>query len=535
MQKNLFITNPRTPPADSRNNAGGAAYTLPPKEALVQYVITGFLGSTCYVDAVTQVDEIIRLCELVDYDFIAKLALYARQKGYMKDTAALLVAILAAKRHSSLEKIFPVVINNGKMLRNFMKIIRSGKLGIKSFGTRTKRIIKKWLNDASDERLIKAYIGNDPSLADIIKMVHPKAITEAKNQLFKWVMGKPFTLDSLPEEIIKFEIFKRSEDNSSMCFPDVPFQMLTSLPLSLEQWKAIALNGGWHMVRMNLNTFLRHGALGDKGVVMHVVKTLTDKETIKNSMVYPYQLLTTFLNIEGEMPTPIKFALQDAMEIATENVPAIGGNVVIGVDVSGSMSSLVTGYRERATTKARFIDVAALFAACILRKNQYGVILPFENGIVSINLNPRDTVMTNATNLASIGGGGTNMSSVLMNIIANDRPVDTLIIISDSESWVDSISPGYIRYCISDPWGRAIPPEVIGPTSLMDKWNRIKHKNPNAKLICINIEPTDKLQSVQVNDVYNICGFSDTVFDLVANIANDESQKMVDIIEKTII
>lgn len=77
------------------------------------------------------------------------------------------------------------------------------------------------------------------------------------------------------------------------------------------------------------------------------------------------ELLTTYLNIDDKIPYEIKMALQDAMEFATDNVPEIRGQVVIGVDVSDSMTSPVT-----ATTKTRYIDVASLFGACILRKDQ---------------------------------------------------------------------------------------------------------------------------------------------------------------------
>ena len=56
----------------------------------------------------------------------------------------------------------------------------------------------------------------------------------------------------------------------------------------------------------------------------------------------------------------MKEALQDAMETATQNVPAIAGKVWILPDVSGSMQSPVTGYRPGSATAVRCLDVAAL-------------------------------------------------------------------------------------------------------------------------------------------------------------------------------
>jgi len=50
-----------------------------------------------------------------------------------------------------------------------------------------------------------------------------------------------------------------------------------------------------------------------------------------------------------------------AAEVACENVPELSGPVVIGLDVSGSMQSPVTGHRgQGATSKVRCVEVAAL-------------------------------------------------------------------------------------------------------------------------------------------------------------------------------
>ena len=60
---------------------------------------------------------------------------------------------------------------------------------------------------------------------------------------------------------------------------------------------------------------------------------------------------------------------------------------VIGPDVSGSMSMAVTGRRGRgATSKMRCVDVAALFAAAILRRNPDSVVIPFDTAVYEARL-----------------------------------------------------------------------------------------------------------------------------------------------------
>ena len=48
------------------------------------------------------------------------------------------------------------------------------------------------------------------------------------------------------------------------------------------------------------------------------------------------------------------------------------------------------------TTSVRCVDVAALVAASVLRRNPSATILPFEEDVAPVDLNPRDSVMTNA-------------------------------------------------------------------------------------------------------------------------------------------
>ena len=71
--------------ADTCNEAGGIAYTLTPKQQLAQLAATGCLNSTYYADAQDQLEQVLELAEQLDAEFIAKTAVYARQKGFIVD------------------------------------------------------------------------------------------------------------------------------------------------------------------------------------------------------------------------------------------------------------------------------------------------------------------------------------------------------------------------------------------------------------------------------------------------------------------
>ena len=483
---------------DTHNEAGGIAYTLTPKQQLAQLAATGCLNNTYYADAQSQLDQVLKLAESLDAEFIAKTAVYARQKGFMKDMPALLLAVLAQKDVNMLARIFDQVVDNGKMLRNFAQIIRSGVVGRKSFGNRPKKLMQTWLLTATEKQLLNAAIGNSPSLADVVKMVHPKPREAWRAAWFAWLIGKPYDLEALPPITRAFEDYKQSREGE---LPNVPFQMLTALDLNSGDWAQIACNGSWQQVRQNLNTFLRHEVFAKSKNIKMVAEKLRDETAIARARVLPYQLLTAYQATSNQMPFEICEALQDAMETAVQNVPVIQGKVVVCPDVSGSMHSSVTGYRGSATSKTRCIDIAALVSAAMLRTNPQARVIPFEQITVNVKLNPRDSIMTNAEKLANIGGGGTACSAPLAMLNREKADVDLVVIVSDNESWADD----------SQQWG--------GKTSLMKEWDILKRRCPEAKLVCLDIQPYTKAQARNRHDILNIGGFSDQVFSLIGSFA----------------
>ena len=266
-----------TPKADVVNEAGGLAYELSPKAALRQYAATGCFNHTFYADAGEQVDRVIEIASMLDANFVAKTAVFAREKGYMKDMPAFLVAILSVKDKELFEKVFPRVIDNGKMLRNFVQIMRSGATGRKSLGSLPKRLVCEWFEKRTAEQIFKQSVGQSPSIADILKMVHPKPTDAEREALFGYFIGREIDADKLPELVKGFERFKSGDGE----VPDVPFQMLTALPLGAKEWTVIARNAGWQMTRMNLNTFQRHGLFADKAMVELVADRLRDADAIR--------------------------------------------------------------------------------------------------------------------------------------------------------------------------------------------------------------------------------------------------------------
>jgi 60 kDa SS-A/Ro ribonucleoprotein len=488
----------------ARNEAGGLAYQRTDKQALAQLAATGCFGATYYAAAETQLQDVLKVCDGVEPEFIAWTALYTRQSGHMKDMPAMLCAVLSVKSPGLLAEVFDRVIDVPKMLRNFVQIMRSGAVGRKSLGTLPKRLIVQWLSARTDDQLFVGSVGSDPSLADVLKMVHPKPATESREALYGYLIGREYRADALPELVKHYEKYKRNTNPGKVAVPDVPFQMLTSLPLSTKEWQQIARQASWQMTRMNLNTFARHGVFENAEMIGLVANRLRDPILIEKARVFPYQLMVAYHNVDRGVPQAVRDALQDAMEVAIANVPNIARKVYIFPDVSGSMHSPVTGFRGSATTSVRCLDVAALVAAAILRKNPSAEVIPFKEEIVDVRLNARDTVMTNAERLARVTPGGTNCSAPLKELNRRKAKGDLIVYFSDNESWIDS--PCYGRF-------------GGGQTATMNEWHRFKVRNPQARMVCIDIQRYGTTQSREQRDIVNVGGFSDQVFRLLADVA----------------
>ena len=394
----------------------------------------------------------------------------------MKDMPALLCAALSVLDAEKLKAVFPRVCDDGKMVRNFVQILRSGAVGRKSLGSVPKKLVQQWLDSRTDEQLFRATVGQSPSLADVVKMVHPRPANPQRAAFYGWLLGRDHEVAALPDCVKGFESFKRGESKD---VPDVPFQMLTALALGQPEWTAIARRAPWQMTRMNLNTFARHGVFSDRKVTGLVAERLREPANVRRARVFPYQLMVAHAQADAAVPAEVREALQDAMEVALENVPAIDGRVVVCPDVSGSMQSPVTGHRKGSTSAVRCVDVAALVAAALVRKNRDAEVLPFSDDVVPVRLNPRDSVLTNAKVLAKLPSGGTNCSAPLRRLNRDKASADLVVLVSDNMSWVDG-------HC----GGRS--------TATMAEWETFRRRNPSARLVCLDIQPNGSTQATFV-------------------------------------
>jgi 60 kDa SS-A/Ro ribonucleoprotein len=372
--------------------------------------------------------------------------------------------------------------------------------------------VQEWIASRTPDALFRAAIGNAPSLADVVKMVHPKPSDPGRAALLGWLIGREVETSLLPDIVREYEAFKADPSRPT---PDVPFQFLASVHLGPAAWKEIAARAPWQMTRMNLNTFLRHGVFDDPELAARIAARLSDADEVRRAKAMPYQLLAASLNADQKLPEAVRKALEAATETAVGNVPRIDGRVHVCLDVSGSMSAPVTGWRQGSSTRVRCVDVAALYAAAILRRNPEAAVLPFSDDVIPAPVSAKAPLAETARVLAGLGGGGTKCSAPLRLLNRCGAGGDVVIFVSDNESWIDARSGGR-------------------GTATMEEWLRFKKSSPQARLVCIDLTPNGTTQALDREDILNVGGFSDEVFGVVAGFACEGAPKehWVDVIER---
>ncbi len=160
-----------------------------------------------------------------------------------------------------------------------------------------------------------------------------------------------------------------------------------------------------------------------------------------------------------------------------------------------------------------------MVSAAFLRRNTSAEVIPFSDDVVKMprRLNPLDSVMTNAQYLASLPSGGTACSAPLRHLNEQRATGDLVIYVSDNMSWADFARDSGGVSGLASRVGAGTRASVMA-----DEWDRFRRRNPNAKLVLIDIQPNSSTQMHERADVLNVGGFSDSVFDVISLFAKGE-------------
>jgi 60 kDa SS-A/Ro ribonucleoprotein len=500
MNKKVFENKGAQP--DTVNKAGGTAFSLSRRAALMQHMATNTFNASYYTSSSTNLVEFSNLLESVGkekggLDFIAKATAYTAKELKMKDTPAFALVWLSTKSPELFSKVWNHVVYNGKMLRNVVEVVRSGHAGRRNFGQLIRRHVQQWFDNSKPVDLMRNNVGN-PSLGDIIRMCHVKPDNKHKAALYAHFTGAKYRGENFEEDLpgIVREIENFREGKSNVA-PRVPFNLLISDKVSIEGYKSLVMNAGFTWLFKNIASISKRNLFSDPKILNHVVSTLEDTNNIDKDRNFPhnYYMAIKFLRDNSLVPHKVMTALEFALDHSCKNYQ-FDSDTVAFADISASMDWSVTGFRQGATSAVQCSDVAKLYSAAVIKSG--GEALTFHHNANYVRgVSKNDTVATIVKSF-STEAGGTNLNAPLNKIYKDNKNFKTVIWFSDMQSWLhDSSSKSVIK-----------------------TWNEYRRRNPGARAIYVNLmADSTAMQLDKDNMVLNIGGFSDKILENIIQFA----------------
>lgn len=282
---------------------------------------------------------------------------------------------------------------------------------------------------------------------DVLRLSHPRAKDENTQMLFGWSVGK-ISDEEIKEEylsdFIKIQKAEKEKEVISLLVKNkfswemVPTQFLKSPTV----WKALLPNLQLTAILRNLGKMASIGILNPfSNETNYICSKLNDRVYIEKSKVHPYQIALSLVmynegkGFKGDLSwisnSQIKDALENAFKFSFGNVIPTNKNIVLGVDISGSMR----GYNSNIFQSVLDASQASAILSLIHLNTEANIqFIEFDTKYYSSKINRNDSVYSAFAKIKS--GGGTDLAQPVQ--YALDKKisnVDAFIIYTDNETW----------------------------------------------------------------------------------------------------
>lgn len=391
------------------NKAGGETYKISDKEAFVQMLMTclwnepKFYGDTSN----DMVEKAILICKH-DPEFVAKAAVYARERMNLRTAPTVIAAIVAMYGQPFARKTINRVILRADQIKEIIAYLNSvnDKL-VKSLSQFKLGIADRLLYFANDEYRLAKYNGRTGavSLKDAVLISHPKPTT----------LKQALTLKRLLDDTL--ETPETWEAKSSEAKLDGP------------GWDALWKSGnlGYMAALRNLRNMYQANA----SCLKDVCAMLANPSRVAMSKQFPFRFLSAYEEMSKVgAPSYILDALHDALEASCGNLQ-FEGVTFCAADNSGSMSSYVSSKTRRSCA-----DIANLLQAMLSRKNTGNIASVFGETFKVVPTSTKSSIFDLASKFERTDvGHSTNGYLVVKHLLDKNISVDRVIILTDMQLW----------------------------------------------------------------------------------------------------
>ena len=479
------------------NHAGEVAFQTTPEMELYSAVVTASLSNKFYEKGSDRLKRIIRLIEKVDPVFVAKLAIYARDKMNLRSIPLVLVTELS-KRHngdSLVKNTTSRVIKRADEITELLAYyqLSNARNGDKKLHKMSKQIqkgIASAFNKFDEYQFAKYNRKTDISFKDALFLTHPKAVNDTQQNLFdKIVTGNletPYTWEVELSELGQQDFTTKAAKAKAV----------------RSKWEELIKSGrlGYMALMRNLRNILE--AEVEATAIRIVLDRLSDPEEVRKSKQFPFRYLAAYNELVGlrlNYVSAVLKALEKAIKASAENISGFNleTRVLLAADVSGSMYTPVSQ-----KSKIRCYDIGLVLSMLLANRSENVVTGIFGDSWREVSHTGSD-ILSNVKRLNRMEGSvgySTNGYRVIESLINSRRVMDKVMMFTDLQLW-DSRNGG---------------------NNLKGSWKNYKKKvAPNAKLYLFDLVGYGQTPlSIQRDDVHLIAGWSDKIFDILEAIEN---------------
>ncbi len=447
-----------------RNKAGGYIWSLDPWKLLDRFLILGTEGGTYYVgeQKITreQAENAVGLIKSDGKKVVERVVEVSKSGRAPKNDPALFVLALASAlgdtetRQEALGAL-SAVCRTGTHLFQFVSEAEQ----LRGWGRGMRKAIANWYTSADADDLtyqsLKYQQRGGWSHRDLLRLAHPKPPTEEHRILFKWIVDGELTGPNA--KIEAFEQLKRlaaegagdSEPYVKLIRENrftrecVPTELLTDPDV----WDALLDEMPMTAMVRNLANMTRCGLLAPGSAATNqVIGRLRNETLLRRARVHPLTLLLAQATYAGGrgfrgsnewVPVPeIVDALDGAFRLAFSAVEPTERRYLLGVDVSGSMSSATV-----AGSPLSACEAATAMAIVTMGTEKACTPMAFADGLRPLPLSGKMRLIDGLAHTRNVNFGGTDCALPMIHAQKHKLDVDVFVVYTDSETWYGKIHP----------------------------------------------------------------------------------------------
>lgn len=395
------------------NKCGNIAYTMQDDEKLMSMVLTTMFNEKKYYG--DNSNELVRLAEISDMDFVSRLAVYARKEMNLRSVSHVLACVVARYgRGAYTRRTVHGVVNRPDDITEILACYKT--VYGKPFPNALKRQLAEEMGRFNEFQFAKYNGGKKEfTFKDVLKICHPTPKTAKSDVIFGKILN-----DTL-ETPYTWEVELSARGNK----PEV--------------WEELIDSGkmGYMATLRNLRNIINSGASNlDKAL-----RFIANKDAVKKSKQLPFRFYSAYRELPA-CSTKVYDALEDAIEASISNMEQIPGSTLIALDTSGSMSGSVS-----AKSKMTCCGLASVLASCLTKLCDDCEVVTFDSTLKHKNVSHRGGILYQADHF-NTPGGATYMRLPFEYIIRERKKFDRVVVISDNMC-NDSFWCGGLKSCMS--------------------------------------------------------------------------------------